>query len=338
MLIVCSPFGLHSIPEYGLRAAQRYAEHSLFLHLPPSTPIPVCCITLVSHTLMPTDIPALTPFRNSQTGFWASSGTNTTASLHYTYPEFNNVNTSNPGAVQRAIANWVNNHYGPGRFSRSSTGPQASLSAASDAGAAAAPEAQAAVSVAAAPQAHATGPLAAAASAIKSAAEDIAQHVHHHPSPSHPPGHGGTPPTIYDWSARIHAKKYEAGHGYLVLIFIGAVPDDYTQWRTCNSFVGAHVSFANAEADQCGNCREQAELVVEGFVHLNQAIAKCSPGLPSYEPEVVAPYLKENLHWRVQAVRSLSAQLFARFEVADTLLHLSTRSIVQRSTWRSSHL
>ncbi|KAI0288602.1 tyrosinase [Russula brevipes] len=256
-----------------------------------------------------THIPALTPFWNSQTGFWASSGIESTVGLHYTYPEFNNVN---PGAVQRTIANWVNNHYGPGRFSRSSTGPETRLLATSDAGAAAvaeAPEAQAAVSVAAAPQAHATGPIAAAASAIHSAAEDIAQHIH--PSHPHPPGHGGhggTPPVIYDWSARIHAKKYEVGEGYLVLIFLGAVPDDYSQWRTCASFVGAHVSFANAEADQCGNCREQAELVVEGFVHLNHAIAKCS-GLSSYEPEVVAPYLKENLHWRVQSVDRSAIEL-----------------------------
>ncbi|KAI0297681.1 tyrosinase [Russula brevipes] len=240
----------------------------------------------------------LTPFWNSPNGFWASSGTVSTAGLHYTYPEFNNVNLNSSSAVQRAIVNWVNAHYGPGRFSR----------AASDVGTAAvaeAPGAQAAVSVAAAaaPQAHATGPIAAAASAIRSAAEDIAQHVHHQPSHPHPPGHGhgGTPPVIYDWSARIHAKKYEVGHGYLVLIFIGAVPDDHTQWRTCNSFVGAHVSFANSEADQCDNCREQAELVVEGFVHLNEAIARCS-GLPSYEPDVVAPYLKENLHWRVQSI------------------------------------
>jgi tyrosinase len=269
--------------------------------------------------LMPTDIPALTPFWNSQTGFWASSGTESTVGLHYTYPEFNNVNSNDSGAVQRAIANWVENHYGSGRFSRSSTGPEASLLAASDAGAAAvaeAPEAQAAVSVAAAPQAHATGPIAAAASAIKSAAEDIAQHIHHRPSHPHPPGYGGHGGTIHDWSARIHAKKYEIGRGYLVLIFLGAVPDDCEQWRTCASFVGAHVSFANASADQCGNCREQAELVIEGFVHLNQAIAKCS-GLSSYEPEVVAPYLKENLHWRIQSVRVpflLPSCSFARFE------------------------
>jgi tyrosinase len=57
----------------------------------------------------------------------------------------------------------------------------------------------------------------------------------------------------------------------------------------------------SSHTDQCANCSEQEELVVEGFVHLNEGIAKYS-GLSSYEPSVVTPYLKNNLHWRVQTV------------------------------------
>jgi tyrosinase len=88
-----------------------------------------------------------------------------------------------------------------------------------------------------------------------------------------------------------------------VLIFLGDVPGDANQWRTSSSYVGGHHAFVNSAANQCGNCRKQADIVVEGFVHLNLAIAKKS-GLNSYEPEKVIPYLKENLHWRVQAVRA----------------------------------
>jgi len=93
-----------------------------------------------------------------------------------------------------------------------------------------------------------------------------------------------------------------------VLIFLGAVPDDPAQWRTCHSFVGLHYAFVNSAASQCDNCQSQAEVVAEGFVHLNAAIAERS-GLPSYEPGVVSPYLKENLHWRVQAADRTAVEL-----------------------------
>jgi hypothetical protein len=107
---------------------------------------------------------------------------------------------------------------------------------------------------------------------------------------------------IHDWTARIHFKKYELGESFAVLLFLGEVPADASQWRTSPSFVGAHVAFVNSVADQCANCREQADLVAEGFVHLNDAIAQFS-GLSSFEPGIVIPYLRDNLHWRVQGVR-----------------------------------
>ena len=107
---------------------------------------------------------------------------------------------------------------------------------------------------------------------------------------------------INDWSTRILVKKYEISGSFSVLIFLGEVPDDPEQWCTSPSFVGAHYAFVNSAAGQCDNCRSQADLVVEGFVHLTLAIEKYS-GLPSYEPSVVRSYLKDNLSWRIQAVR-----------------------------------
>jgi len=107
---------------------------------------------------------------------------------------------------------------------------------------------------------------------------------------------------IHDYTVRIHCKKYELGESFAVLIFLGDVPNDPSQWRGCDSFVGTHYAFVNSAASQCSNCRNQAEEYSEGFVHLNSAIAKRS-GLSSYDPEEVLPYLKDNLHWRIQAVR-----------------------------------
>ena len=107
---------------------------------------------------------------------------------------------------------------------------------------------------------------------------------------------------INDWSTRIHVKKYELSGSFSVLIFLGEVPEDPEEWCTSPSFVGAHHVFVNGAADQCDNCRSQEDLVVEGFVHLNLVIAELS-GLPSYEPSVVHPYLRDNLSWRIQSVR-----------------------------------
>jgi len=245
------------------------------------------------------------PFWNSQTAFWPSSATTLTSNLNYSYPEFNGLNLGSPNTVRVAIANYIRQHYG-GFSPFGSTVPDVSLLAQP-------PAAEGAPAPAAQDVAQVTS--AAVTSSVKPAAADTTPHAQshasHHP---HPPHGGDGPVTIYDWAVRVHAKKYELGHGYVVLIFLGEVPDDPSQWRTCHSFVGAHCAFVNPDAEQCGNCREQAELVVEGFVHLNPIIAKRS-GLSSYEPNVVAPYLRDNLHWRVQAVCSFSTQ-FAHFESA----------------------
>jgi hypothetical protein len=55
---------------------------------------------------------------------------------------------------------------------------------------------------------------------------------------------------------------------FAVLIFLGQVPNDPSQWHTAPTFVGSHHAFVNSAASQCDNCgREQADLVVESFVH-----------------------------------------------------------------------
>jgi len=235
----------------------------------------------------------LTPFWNTQTGFWNSSGTTTTAGLHYTYPEFNGLNMSDPTAVQRAIANYIMRQYGGSGFSSfASTGPALSFLAQQPAAGSAPASAQ-----------DATPAAAAAVSAVKSAAEEIrhpfaSRGGHPHTAETGEHGREG-PNVVHDWTVRVHFKKYELSQSFAVLIFLGAVPDDASQWRTSASFVGSHVAFVNSAADQCANCRDQADVVSEGFVHLNSTIANRS-GLSSYEPNVVIPYLRDGLHWRIQ--------------------------------------
>jgi tyrosinase len=191
------------------------------------------------------------------------------------------LNTGDPRAVQTAIANRVNQLYGSSVF-----GLQAfALPASAPAGAAGTTTAQKPV-VRAAP-APAQHVLAALPTASQPAA------VPHVPIsiPSHP---------LYDWTCRIEFKKYEIGSSCSVLIFLGDVPNDPSQWRRSPNYVGAHYAFVNGNAGDCENCRSQGDIAIEGFVHLNHAIiVRAGPDL---KPGVVEPYLKQHLKWRVQKV------------------------------------
>jgi tyrosinase len=235
----------------------------------------------------------LTPFWDTQTTYWHSSKTTSTGILKYSYPEFNGLEMGIQDAVRNAIGNYFNQQYGGGAFSLLQSGGPTSFFAQSAPGGAQPPV-----------QGQSGSFVTEAVSAVKTAAEDIVHPFH---------SRGGNPHTaqkpehvkegskvLRDWTTRIHFKKYELGGSFAVLIFLGQVPNDPSQWRTAPTFVGSHHAFVNSAASQCDNCREQADLVVEGFVHLNSAIAERS-GLSSFDPSVVGPYLKENLHWRIQA-------------------------------------
>ena len=294
MLTALSPFGRRSTPEYGLHQVQQKEEPLLSPAMPRSTRVLVRRIALCLTSGVLTDIPGLTPFWNSPTGFWVSSQTTATGNLQYSYPEFNGLDLSNPDAVQVAIANYINQQYGGG----------GSVSAASL-------FAQPAAGGARPSAAQSTSPFTAAVSAVESAAEDVVRPFHSRGAQPHTVHHGkeASGGAIRDWTSRVHFKKYELGGSFSVFLFLGDVPDDVSQWRASPSFVGAHVAFVNSVADKCSNCRKQPDLVDEGFVHLNAAIAKRS-SIRSYEPDVIVPYLKKNLHWRILAVRILSLLLF----------------------------
>ena len=108
-----------------------------------------------------------------------------------------------------------------------------------------------------------------------------------HPTVVAPPNLG-----IWDWTARGEFKKYEFGTSFSVLNFLSQVPENHREWRRSLTYVGSHHAFVNSTARSCASCSNQQDLVVEGFVHLNNAIARHS-GLNSLESNVVGPYLTE---------------------------------------------
>ncbi|KAI0064090.1 tyrosinase [Artomyces pyxidatus] len=229
---------------------------------------------------------ALTPFWNSQTAYWASSQATSTSKLGYSYPEFNGLDMGNPSAVQAAIAQIVNQLYGGPAFDNF---PATNLLATAPTTASIQSVPASAPAASSAPAATPAVRLAEPATTKDATVPEVAAFT-----PA-----GSIANNIYDWAARIQFKKYELGGSFAVLIFLGPVPEDPAQWRASPSFVGATHAFVNSVPDRCANCRSQADVKAEGFVHLNQAIAKHS-NLGSFDPDVVAPYLKRELSWRVQ--------------------------------------
>lgn len=239
------------------------------------------------------DLLALTPFWNSQSTFWTSSESVgvVPTQLGYSYPEFNGLDLKDEAAVKAAIAQAVNKLYGHSRGR--STFP-------------------AVVNLASVPHGKVVGPGVGNGGAAKptdSQTNRTSPSPRGATSPDEPDvqvtlsdAHSGTPSSDYwEWTARIRVKKYALGGSFSVFIFLGAVPEDPADWRSSPHYVGAHHAFVNSSPQRCANCRRQADLVIEGFVHLNEGIARLS-GLPRLTPDVVKPYLQENLHWRVRKV------------------------------------
>lgn len=219
---------------------------------------------------------ALTPFWNGPQSYWNSTGTTKFQDMGYIYPEFQGLNLNDAKAVRVAIAKKVNQLYG-GQEVTLPVEPPTGLPA----------------------------PVPAPA-----------------PAPGPQPGGGAQqpiPPTlpggavahkgeIPDWTARVRCKKYEVGSSFSVYIFIGDVPEDPKKWRTSPSMVGAHKAFVNSVAERCENCKNQADVYTEGFVHLDSALVRQS-AVKSLDVATVEPYLKQNLHWRVQKPNGEAVEL-----------------------------
>jgi tyrosinase len=287
---------------------------------------------------------ALTPFWNAQTTFWPSAVVQDTTKLGYTYPDFNGLDSGNTDATKTAIANRINQLYGSSVFgsnlrsfaavsrsipaSRSIADTAKTVPATSPSPKSAAPQHHTIpgfVKSLADTAKHALAPSHSAntpAPQQRSLSTQVTDHSrdlhpqHHvahptaHEQPSAAPDRG-----LWEWTARVEFKKYELGTSFSVLIFLGQVPEDPRGLRTSPNFVGGHHAFVNSAANTCANCVNQRDLVIEGFVHLNHGIVRHS-GLGSLEPNVIIPYLTDNLHWVVQKVSLFISFIFANMHLS----------------------
>nr|AAX44240.1 tyrosinase [Trametes sanguinea]AAX46018.1 tyrosinase [Trametes sanguinea] len=236
---------------------------------------------------------ALTPFWDTQSTFWTSfqSAGVSPSQFGYSYPEFNGLNLQDQKAVKDHIAEVVNELYGH-RMRKTFPFPQLQAVSVAKQGDAVTP------SVATDSVSSSTTPAENPASREDASDKDTEPTLNVEVAA---PGAHLTSTKYWDWTARIHVKKYEVGGSFSVLLFLGAIPENPADWRTSPNYVGGHHAFVNSSPQRCANCRGQGDLVIEGFVHLNEAIARHAH-LDSFDPTVVRPYLTRELHWGVMKV------------------------------------
>ena len=131
--------------------------------------------------------------------------------------------------------------------------------------------------------------------------------------PVAPSPHGNAPSTLtalqrLDWFIRIRVKKFQLKQSFTILFFLGTVPDDVAQWRPSPHLIGSHSEFVNSDPEHCANCKDNANIITEGFIDLDDSLERL--GLGNSTEEEIEKYIKDEIHWRIQLVsrqKSLSS-------------------------------
>ncbi|KAF5359836.1 hypothetical protein D9756_003579 [Leucocoprinus leucothites] len=100
---------------------------------------------------------------------------------------------------------------------------------------------------------------------------------------------------MWDWSVHVTFKKFELDDSFALLFYYAVDGGSFEQRE---SYVGSVNTFRGTTPETCANCKDNENLVQEGFVHLNHYVAR---DVGSFEPDAVHQYLKE---------KKLSYQLF----------------------------
>ncbi|OCH91906.1 Di-copper centre-containing protein [Obba rivulosa] len=169
---------------------------------------------------------ALSPFWDSNSTYWDSTGVRVTDSLRYTYPEFNNLNTSDPEEIKWLIRKKVEALYGPD-------------------------ESKSAVSPRKTPDVNA----------------------------------------VYEWTIRIKFKKHELSSSFSVLVYLR------------ETYVGRVSAFVARETSRCANCVRNANVEIEGYVHLTQSVRSMYASHQSLDHDAIVGHLKDDLSLRIKGAK-----------------------------------
>ena len=121
--------------------------------------------------------------------------------------------------------------------------------------------------------------------------------------------------------ANILSQKFALNGSYAIYVFMGDFDDSPTAWPLSPSLVGTHAVFAallgadTASNPQAKQKQDGSSIQVTGTMPLtSMLLAKVQAGeLQRMDPETVAPYLSDNLHWRVGMVSGTCAHALLKF-------------------------
>jgi tyrosinase len=236
----------------------------------------------------------LPPFWQAPGKLWTSSGARDTRTFKYTYPELE-MWADKPQDVRRAnLRTQINKLYG-------ATAPVAAIRPNIFAPKPAAPAAPPAGGDKA-QQPLAQKPAAPAAPAHKPVGKDEVEFTE---DTSHDHKEDHSKSSYYEWIANIRVEKYAVKTTFFIHIFLGDFTDDYMKWGEDPNLIGSHVVFGtNLDHTGCERCLQSnhKQKLVTGTIPLTGALGdKLGAGkIANLNPDLVVPYLKDNLHWRIQ--------------------------------------
>jgi tyrosinase len=122
----------------------------------------------------------------------------------------------------------------------------------------------------------------------------------HNQKKSSQPSSNDTNKSLREYLVNISADKMARNGSYSVRIFLGNFTSDSYAWGRDPNLVGTHSIFSKqAPADAPPN-----SIPITGVVTLNRSLRKAylAGKISGLTEDIVEPYLKQNLHWRVQKV------------------------------------
>jgi len=233
---------------------------------------------------------ALIPFWNSPKSMWSSSHLQDTTQFSYTYPELQGVDMkdpSTPAYIMSVIEYLYNNGPQPTPIRRAVGAMQVEtvrgIKASSD-----------------------TDMMPASTGSKAPVVEMKVQEPPKDVSNPVASASIATEPTkafeTINWTARLRFDQFEVDRSFTIFVFFckeSEIPDDPKEWYTCPNLAGCNDVFVNSKPKHCANCQDNTDLATEDYVQLDDALLE---SVQTVEKDVVIPFLKENLHWRVAKI------------------------------------
>jgi len=100
------------------------------------------------------------------------------------------------------------------------------------------------------------------------------------------------------WHLSVESDKNERGSPYWVLVFVGEVPDDKSEWRTSPSLIGDHYAMPDNHFKVSTGEKANPSPVRSAFA-FEPRFRDFPEELPTREPKDVLPFIKKHIRWRV---------------------------------------